>query len=115
LLEGDLDYSIRWGLIKRGFTRRIQNSIDLPERVASRERHREATVCQQRFWEHRVRDERDFEVHCDYPHYNPVKHGLAPAPSHWPFSTFHRFVGRGLYSANWGGVPPAIPDGVGCE
>jgi hypothetical protein len=27
-----------------------------------------------RFWEHPVRNEKEFEALCDYIHYNPVKH-----------------------------------------
>ena len=89
--------------------------MELPERNASREKHREAAVWQRRFWEHRVRDERDFEAHCDYLHDNPVEHGLVAAPQDWPFSTFHRFVAEGRYPESWGGVPPVLPDSVGGE
>jgi putative transposase len=90
LPEGDMDYSVRWGLIKRGFTRRIRDAMELPGRNASREKHREAAAWQRRFWEHMVRDEGDCEAHSDYLHYNPVKHGLVAAPKDWPFSTFHK-------------------------
>jgi putative transposase len=30
---------------------------------------------QRRFWEHTVRDAKDFARHVDYVHFNPVKHG----------------------------------------
>jgi putative transposase len=40
----------------------------------------------------------------EYIHYNPVKHGLAKAPIDWPYSSFHQFVKRGLYPAEWGSV-----------
>jgi REP element-mobilizing transposase RayT len=35
---------------------------------------------QKRFWEHTIRDEKDFECHLDYIHFNPVKHGLVTKP-----------------------------------
>ncbi len=35
---------------------------------------------QHRFWDHMIRNERDYENHFDYIHYNPVKHGLVPKP-----------------------------------
>lgn len=38
-----------------------------------RHRYRRRGVWQRRFWEHAIRDQRDFDVHCDYIHYNPGK------------------------------------------
>ena len=38
---------------------------------------------QHRFWDHMIRNERDYENHFDYIHYNPVKHGLVPKPEDW--------------------------------
>ncbi|MBI5014324.1 MAG: transposase [Deltaproteobacteria bacterium] len=115
LPDEDRDYSLRWALIKAGFTKRIRAWLDTPETCRSRERHREAMVWQRRFWEHTIRDDRDFAAHCDYVHWNPVKHGLAAAPKDWPHSTFHRFVEKGIYTACWGADPPRLPEGVGQE
>lgn len=102
LTEGDSDYSVRWALIKKGFTSRMKGRLETPEPNRSRIRHREATVWQRRFWEHKVRDEKDFGVHCDYIHYNPVKHSLVDAPKDWEYSTFHRYVTAGIYPEDWG-------------
>ena len=44
--------------------------------MISRRQKGEADVWQRRFWEHLIRDERDFSNHVEYIHYNPVKHGL---------------------------------------
>ena len=79
---------------------------------ASRRRRGERELWQRWFWEHTVRDEPDFASHCDYVHYNPVKHGLAAAPSDWPHSTFHRFVAEGVYAADWGGTAVRLAEGV---
>ena len=68
----------------------------------SRQKRGEQAIWQRRFWEHLIRDEKDFERHCDYIHYNPVKHGYVTAPRDWPFSTFRRFVKRGVYAEDWG-------------
>jgi len=38
----------------------------------------------------------------DYVHYNPVKHGHVTFARDWPYSTFHRLVNAGLYTADWG-------------
>ena len=66
-------------------------------------------IWQRRYWEHMIRDEDDFSAHFDYTHYNLVKHGLANAPKDWPYSTFHRYVKKGLYSRDWGTTPIACP------
>ena len=63
---------------------------------------REKGVWQQKFWEHSIRDDIDFNAHCDYIHYNPVKHGLAQSPSEWQHSTFRLFVRAGFYPRDWG-------------
>jgi hypothetical protein len=44
-----------------------------------------------------------FERHIDYMHFNPVKHGLAARVCDWPYSSFHRYVRRGLLPHDWGG------------
>jgi len=56
-----------------------------------------------RYWEHTIRDERDFAAHMDYIHFNPVKHGLVTQVAAWPFSTFHRCVASRLYPRDWAG------------
>ena len=45
--------------------------------------------------EHLIRDEADFNRHIDYIHSNPVKHGYVAQVSHWPYSSFHRYVKQG--------------------
>ena len=48
-------------------------------------------VWQKRFWDHVIRDEADLLKHCDYIHYNPVKHGLVESPFEWPHSSIRQF------------------------
>jgi putative transposase len=50
-------------------------------------------VWQRRFWEHHIRDDRDFAEHVRYCWINPVKHGLVGHPREWPFSSWHRDAG----------------------
>ena len=63
---------------------------------------KERGIWQRRFWEHLIRNERDFRHHVEYIHFNPVKHGLVRQVSDWPHSSFHRFVAREVYPADWG-------------
>lgn len=97
---GDADFSTRWSLIKSNFSRTIEKG----ERVsASRGKRGERGIWQRRFWEHLIRDEEDFNRHVDYIHWNPVKHGWVPCVADWPHSSFHDYVERGIYPADWGG------------
>jgi putative transposase len=59
-------------------------------------------VWQRRFWDHIIRDQRDMNVHIDYIHYNPIKHGYAFSPFEWEHSSIHEYEERGLYSPDWG-------------
>ena len=104
----DSDYSTRWQQIKEGFTRAFLNAGG-EEAVTSESRHnrRERAVWQRRFWEHTCRDEDDLKRCVDYVHWNPKKHGLVTNVCDWPWSSFHRFVTEGEYSADWGRDDPA--------
>ncbi|HEB94726.1 MAG TPA: transposase [Gammaproteobacteria bacterium] len=114
LPDQDADYSRRWGMIKAGFTKQVKPLFQRGARLnQSRQRHREGTIWQRRFWEHQIRDEVDFQRHMDYIHFNPVKHGLVTEIIAWPYSTFHRYVRTGVYSKDWGGDFNAPDTGFG--
>lgn len=86
LPEGDCDYPGRWRAIKTEFTK----SLSLGH-----------SVWQKRYWEHTIRDERDYAAHMDYIHLNPYKHGLVRNVKDWPYSSFHRMVEAGIYPLDW--------------
>ena len=98
LPAGDSDYSMRWMLVKAGFSRQLPA---LEQRSPSRTAKGERGIWQRRFWEHLIRDERDFERHVDYIHFNPVKHGLASRAVDWPHSSIHRYIRLGLAAPDW--------------
>ncbi len=99
LPEGDADFSIRLSLIKRRFTAAVEKTgVTIP-----RHNNGEASLWQRRFWEHTIRDDRDFERHIDYIHFNPVKHSLVARVRDWPYSSFHRYVRHGILPVDWGG------------
>ena len=71
-------------------------AIPRTERISkSRIRKSERGIWQRRYWEHAIRDDRDYQNHVDYIHFNPVKHGHAKAAKDWPHSSFHRWVRQG--------------------
>ena len=103
LPEGDANYSLRWGEIKKIFSKAYREQVaDGEERNESRSKRGEAAIWQRRFWEHTIRDEEDFHRHLDYIHYNPVKHGLVKNVADWLWSSFHRYVELGQYEKDWG-------------
>ena len=102
LPPGDADFSTRWSMVKRLFTQAWLTESGGEQIVSSSQaRRRRRGVWQRRFWEHVVRHEQDYIQHCDYIHYNPVKHGLADCPHAWPYSSFARFVAERRYAADW--------------
>jgi putative transposase len=95
---GDADFSTRWQDIKARFAARIPCGEGLSTRRLEKG---ERGIWQRRFWEHAIRDDRDFERHVDYIHYNPVKHSHVTRVADWPHSSFHKFVQRGIYNSGW--------------
>lgn len=96
----DTNYSARWKAIKIVFAKSLPKTESLsPVRATKGERG----IWQRRFWEHTIRDERDYAVHVDYVHINPLKHGLVDCVADWPYSSFHRWVTQGAYAADWAG------------
>jgi putative transposase len=102
LPPGDDDFTNRWRMIKQGFSK----ALPMTERrlsvcIARGERG----LWQRRFWEHAIRDDGDYAAHVDYCHINPLKHGYVKRVADWPYSTFHRYVERGVYPLNWADGP----------
>jgi putative transposase len=99
LPPADCEYSGRWRRLKGLFTRGVVAS-GASVRCDSRGEYK---LWQRRFWEHTIRDDRDFERCADYIHFNPVKHRLVTIPNSWPYSSLHRYVRAGILPADWGG------------
>ncbi|WP_396586864.1 REP-associated tyrosine transposase [Bermanella sp. R86510] len=96
----DMDYAWRWRAIKRYF------STGLPiieNRTALQMNRNERNIWQQRYWEHTIRNARDYEHHLNYIHINPLKHGHVNQVRDWPYSSFHRYVKKGVYPESWAG------------
>ncbi len=67
----------------------------------SREKQGYKPVWQKRFFEHTLRNEKDWKIHFDYIHYNPVKHGYVDCAEDWRYSSFGKYVREGIYDAQW--------------
>jgi len=110
LPEGNADFALRWRLIKAAFSRGLPfGELTSKSRVAKGERG----IWQRRYWEHTLRDARDFTRHMDYIHFNPLKHGHVGRVRDWPYSSFHRLVRLGVYPADWAGNGESDKTGLG--
>jgi len=116
LPEGDANYQTRIRLAKAAFTKELampRGRTIANESLASKG---ERDVWQRRYWEHVIRDNRDFTAHVDYIHFNPVKHGFVAHPKDWPHSTFGDWVVRGEYDGGWrADRVPQLRDEIGRE
>ena len=103
LARNDANFGIRWAIIKRSVSKQCSPELHRDDWMnASKRRRKESTLWQRRFWEHMIRDEWDFEKHFDYIHYNPVKHNLVSCAVGYPYSTFLRYMRKGLCTKTWG-------------
>lgn len=96
--EGDADYPTRWKKIKARFSQHCRASGDPSD---SKLRKGEKGIWQRRYWEHTIRDTRDYRAHVEYCWSNPVKHGLVARAVDWPYSSIHRDIEAGHVSSDW--------------
>jgi putative transposase len=87
LPQGDADFPGGWRAIKTRFAKSLPIGEPRSPVMTSRG---ERGIWQRRYWEHTIRDDRDFAVHMDYTHFNPVKHGLVAHQADWTHSSFRR-------------------------
>lgn len=105
--DGDDDFPTRWRQIKALFTRAYLRAGGSDREVTPQERHQgRRGIWQPRYWEHRIRDEKDYLQHRDYIHLNPVRHGYVERPEEWPWSSFHRHVRVAWLDPHWPGSSP---------
>ncbi|MFK5970962.1 MAG: transposase [Candidatus Marithrix sp.] len=95
----DNDFSGRWRMIKKTFSKQLPKTEYLSN---TRIKRNERGIWQRRFWEHLIHDEQDYKQHIDYIHFNPVKHGWVTKVINWKYSSFHLFLQRGIYLPDWG-------------
>jgi len=92
--------------IQRNFTLNYKKAYSITCKVK---------IWQRGFWDHVIRDERDFVNHFHYIHYNSVKHGYVSKPEDYPHTSFHEYVKRGWYEIGWGHVEPETLKGLDFE
>ncbi|MBU4225741.1 MAG: transposase [Chloroflexi bacterium] len=89
---GESNFSDIMHSLKPNFTKEYKNLIGVSASQSMK-------FWQKRFWDHVIRDDRDFENHLHYIHYNPVRHGFVKDPRDWHDSSYIEWEKRGLYPA----------------
>jgi len=82
--------SFVYGVVGRGVLTPT-NNIDESRKVnlsPSKYNRKHSGIWQERFYEHTIRDEKDWLEKIEYMKYNPVKHGLVEDIRDWKYSSF---------------------------
>lgn len=87
---GNTNFSQVMQSLKPNFTKEYKTLLGIPATESMK-------FWQKRFWDHVIRDDKDFENHLHYIHYNSVKHGYVSDPRDWKHSSYIEWEKRGLY------------------
>jgi len=98
---GESNFSDIMHSLKPNFTREYKKRLGIPSSQPMK-------FWQKRFWDHVIRDDRDFENHLHYIHFNPVKHGYEKDPRDWKYSSYIEWERRGLYPSAFKWDEPKI-------
>lgn len=113
LNEDDSNYSRKLANIKRNFGKIYQKQYQIESILTnSAIKRSERGIWQRRFWEHRIKNSKDYEAHVNYIHYNPVKHKLVQSVADWKWSSYFKFLKAGFYDKDWGTNAPDDIEGV---
>jgi len=85
------EYSKIITYIKRDFLYQLNNNVKEEAKTnltASTYKRQHSGIWQRRFYEHTIRDEKDFLKIFEYMKINPIKHGLVEKINDWEYSSF---------------------------
>ncbi|MGQ4276528.1 REP-associated tyrosine transposase [Pseudidiomarina sp. E22-M8] len=111
----DDNIPIRWRKIKSLTTKALKeftNSSATHKNSTARHRRGNGALWHHSYWEHTIRNEREYELYILYCCYNPVKHGYVENARLWPYSTLNTFLASGKYPADWEDINPTWLDDV---
>jgi len=76
--------------VKYNFTKRYNNSINIKQSF-SRSKRKMKPVWQKRYFEHTIRDEKDYLKCLEYIRLNPIKHNYIKNDEIWEYSSFKQY------------------------
>ena len=100
--------------IKRGFLYGLDKDFKNSAKLSlstTQLKNQHSGIWQGSYYEHTIRDKRDFKIRFDYIHFNPIKHKLVSRVKDWKYSSFHKFVKMGWYDIKWGDFDESIEFG----
>jgi putative transposase len=74
--------------IKYNFSKRYRPKEDIAQSL-SRHKNQMKAIWQKRYYEHTIRDEKDYFRCKEYMKTNPIKHNLVNNPKDWKYSSFY--------------------------
>jgi putative transposase len=87
--EKSTDYPYIIKSIKYNFSKRYNaEKYGYPEQLISRHRRGLKPIWQKRYYEHTIRDEKDYVRCLEYMRHNPVKHQCINSEKDWQYSSF---------------------------
>ena len=90
------------GVIKSYFSKNCDHKFySHLMQTQSRTKQNYKPVWQKRFYEHTIRDEKEYKTRLDYIHFNPVKHHHVSTANKWEYSSFKKFIKKGVYAEDW--------------
>ncbi|WP_411360723.1 REP-associated tyrosine transposase [Pseudidiomarina sp. YC-516-91] len=103
-LVPDDKIALRWRKIKSLTTKALPefaNQSTAQKNSTARRRRGNGSLWQHSYYEHTIRNEKEFELYILYCCYNPVKHGYVENALDWPYSSLRHFLATGKYPAHW--------------
>ena len=86
------------------FSRHITKTETKTEKISqSRISKSERGIWKRRYWEHTIKNDRDFANHVDYIHINPIKNGYVNRATEWPYSSTDKYIAAGKLPLDWAG------------
>lgn len=59
------------------------------------------SIWQLSYWQHQISSSENWQLHLDYLHSDPVRHGLVQHIIDWKYSSFHQYVEEGVLPRDW--------------
>ncbi len=87
--QNTLEYPKIIHSIKYNFSKRYRPKEKI-EQSTSRDKNKMKPIWQKRYYEHTIRDEKDYSRCIEYMKTNPIKHKLVENQKDWKYSSFYK-------------------------
>ena len=74
---------------------RLMDSLKVASTRGINRARQNGPLWQPRYYDHAIRDVKEYHDTLSYMHFNPVRQGLVRRPEDWPWSSIHSYGGPG--------------------